>query len=140
MNSDRRKPRRRTTLKGTSLPKEDMQRQTPTMEWAHLPKTPPPVVKGALFPIGRVAATVGAVESMKRIRVGIAALLFRHQSGDWGSMGAADRAENTEAVKRGSRILSCYRKGALDEAIWVITKADPTEPMLLLPAEFAALP
>jgi hypothetical protein len=59
----------------------------------------------------------------------------RHQSGDWGDLGAEDKALNDEAVKEGLRILSAYvtRKGI---RLWIITEWDRSVTTALLPEDY----
>lgn len=119
--------------------REDTRWQTPVMDWAHLPKTPPLPVNGALFPMGRIIASAAAVAEMKRRGVAMAELLFRHQTGDFGEMGRAEQPASGTTFVDGQRIVSCYRPAAQSSAIFVVTMPDRTRTLLLLPSEFATL-
>lgn len=88
----------------------------------------------ALFSLGRVVATPGALQLLGAAGIDARQLLARHQSGDWGIVDAADRRENDFSVHRRLRILSSYPAG--DGRIWVITEADRSSTTLLLPEEY----
>ena len=47
-------------------------------------------------PLGRVVATLGALETFGH--EGCVALLRRHAGGDWGDLGGFDRGENERAL------------------------------------------
>jgi hypothetical protein len=47
--------------------------------------------------------------------------LRRHADGDWGDLGAEDKAANERALRDGSRQFSKYHTNR-DEAIWSITE------------------
>jgi hypothetical protein len=82
------------------------------------------------FPLGRLAATPGALQAMADSGQEPAFFLQRHVGGDWGEVDAEDRRLNDEALKDGSRLLSAFTtlKGV---RLWVITEADRS---LCLPA------
>lgn len=66
-----------------------------------------------------------------------AALLARHQSGDWGNIGNHDVAANQEALKHSLRVFSSYvLLGAGNSRAWVITEADRSCTTILLPEEY----
>jgi hypothetical protein len=88
-----------------------------------------------LFKLGRVVATPGAVNALRRAGQPAWTFLARHLTGDYGEVGADDRAANDEAVRAGGRILSSYTTTA-GEAVWVITEADRSSTALLLPEEY----
>jgi hypothetical protein len=77
----------------------------------------------ALFPLGRVVATPGALAVMERLGIDPAALISRHVTGDWGDIHPDDRGLNEQALSDGSRILSVYGKGGSDDRLWLITEA-----------------
>ena len=93
----------------------------------------------AKFPLGRLAATPGALEAMEASGQTPDFFLARHQSGDWGEVNEEDQQLNDEALIHGDRILSAYRtlKGV---KLWVITEAATTPPpsvtTVLLPDEY----
>ena len=85
-----------------------------------------------LFPLGKVAATPGALEAIPAKE--ICRSLSRHQAGDWGSLSSADRRANNDAVSFGGRLLSAYR--FQDTRYWIITEADRSATTVLLPSEY----
>ena len=86
------------------------------------------------FPLGRIVATPGAIETMERTGVQPAALLDRHVRGDWGDLADEDADENELSVREGYRILSSYGEG--DGRLWVITEADRSATTILRPDEY----
>lgn len=88
----------------------------------------------ALFPLGQVVATPGALKVLDKEAVNASVLLQRHQSGDWGIVPEEDAQENQASVTNGNRILSSYPIG--DARIWIITEADRSSTTLLLPQEY----
>ena len=76
----------------------------------------------AKFPLGRLAATPGALEAMAASGQTPEFFIAKHLAGDWGEVGAEDWQLNDEAVRDGSRLLSVYRtlKGV---RLYVITEA-----------------
>lgn len=75
------------------------------------------------FSLGRLVATPGALAELEELGVAPAALLARHQLGDWGDVCPEDHTENELALGRHLRIFSVYR---LTDTltIWIITEAD----------------
>ena len=88
-----------------------------------------------LFPLGRIVATPGALETLRNAGQDIRELLTRHASGDWGTLSEDDRNENDFAVPRALRLLSAYPL-TTGEKLWIITEADRSATTLLLPAEY----
>ena len=91
--------------------------------------------KTALFPLGAVVATPGALEALETAGHSPAEFLSRHAAGDWGEVGSEDRRANDEAVVNGERVLSVYRMKT-GEKIWIITEADRSATTILLPSEY----
>lgn len=89
----------------------------------------------AKFPLGRLAATPGALEAMMASGQTPEFFLARHAAGDWGDVGGEDRRLNDEALLHGDRLLSVYRtlRGVW---LYVITEADRSVTTLLLPEEY----
>ena len=88
-----------------------------------------------LFAAGAVLSTPGALRATERLGITPLSLLSRHFLGDWGDLGAADKAMNDEAVKNGDdRILSRYNVG--DASFYAITEGDRSATTLLLCAEY----
>lgn len=91
--------------------------------------------EAALFCFGRVVTTPLALEALTQHGITPLSLLTRHASGDWGDVSADDAVANQMALQFGSRLLSAYRIGT-NAKIWVITEADRSLTMLLLPSEY----
>ncbi len=90
----------------------------------------------ALFPLGRVVATPGALELLEATGADPLRLLQRHVSGDWGEVPTEDARENELSVREGFRILSSYPVGNDGSKVWIITEADRSSTCLLLPDEY----
>ncbi len=89
----------------------------------------------ALFPLGRLVATPGALALLRSAGEDrLPTLLERHRSGDWGNVPAEDARENEFSVRHGFRIVSSYRVAG--ERLWVITERDRSATTLLLPSEY----
>ena len=88
----------------------------------------------ALFELGKVVGTPGALDLLERAEVSPASLLRRHASGDWGEVSEVDAIENALSVRDGFRILSSYPIGG--EQVWIITKADRSATTILSPKEY----
>lgn len=86
------------------------------------------------FPLGQLAATPGAVKTMKRAGINPAALLRRHASCDWGDVPPEDARANNDALHLGERVLSSYGDG--DGRLWIITEADRSSTTILRPDEY----
>jgi len=89
----------------------------------------------ALFPLGRVLATPGALDAMARASQTPDEFLRRHVAGDWGELDARDVAENLYGLKHGFRLLSRHRTNA-GTVLWVLTEADRASTTILLPQEY----
>ena len=92
--------------------------------------------KTALFPLGQIVATPGALAALGKAGQTPLDFLSRHVCGDWGELDEHDRKENELGLKRGFRLLSSYRTGSGDSKVWVITEADRSVTTLLLPEEY----
>jgi hypothetical protein len=57
----------------------------------------------AKFPLGRLAATPGALEAMEASGQALDFFLARHQAGDWGEVGEEDQRLNDQALSRRSQ-------------------------------------
>ena len=62
----------------------------------------------ALFPLGRLLATSGALTAMSEANANRLLFLVRHSAADWGELDPHDMKANAEALRPGSRILSAY--------------------------------
>jgi len=83
------------------------------------------------FPLGKTYATPGALA----LGIDLASYMRRHHCGDWGDLDAEDKQANEEALKDGSRILSCYQVGG-GRRIYIITEAGRGSTTILLPEEY----
>ena len=84
------------------------------------------------FPVGMTYATPGALA----LDVDLMKYMHRHHCGDWGDeLCAEDKAANEQALKDGSRLLSCYRTPAGDR-LYIITEHDRSMTTILLPEEY----
>ncbi len=91
----------------------------------------------ALFFLGRIVATPGALRILEEAGADITALLARHVSGDWGDVPREDAAENRRSVRHGWRILSSYPVGNAGAGrVWIITEADRSSTCILLPEDY----
>ncbi len=91
-------------------------------------------MSAALFPLGRLVATPGALVLLTSAGENPAALLDRHQSGDWGEVPPEDARENELSVREGLRIVSSYAVG--EKQVWIITEWDRSLSCILLPEEY----
>ena len=89
----------------------------------------------ALFPLGQVVATPGALEALEEAGQEPLEFLQRHQAGDWGIVPEEDKKENDFSVSRYLRILSAYELKT-GVKIWLITEADRSVTTFLLPSEY----
>jgi hypothetical protein len=89
----------------------------------------------AMFPLGRILATPGALRALERANQSAAEFLARHSARDWGELDGEDIAENEYSLAHGFRLLSNY-KTAASERLWIITEADRSVTTLLLPEEY----
>jgi len=88
-----------------------------------------------LFPLGQIVATPGALAALERSQQPASCFLARHAIGDWGKLDPTDVAENEYSVVHGFRLLSSYRTDAGDK-LWIITEADRSATILLLPEKY----
>ena len=85
------------------------------------------------FSLGQVVITRGAISDIPADEV--RECLLRHAEGDWGDVCKGDWAENDEALKHESRLLSSYRtKNGI--RFWIITEWDRSVTTILLPMEY----
>lgn len=97
-------------------------------------------VKKALFDLGQVVSTPGALEALQSTGQSPWELLAQHIRGDWGIVSDEDKAANDQSLQDGSRILSAY---LLNDGtkLWIITEAvgdngKRASTCLLLPDEY----
>ena len=91
--------------------------------------------KKALFSLGQVVATPGALEALQAADQRPEEFLNRHVVGDWGEVPPEDAQENDLSVQQGYRILSAYRLNT-QVKLWLITEADRSVTTFLLPSEY----
>jgi hypothetical protein len=89
----------------------------------------------ALFPLGLLVATPGALGAFATTGQNPQEFLVRHVTGDWGDLPPEDVAENQRALRVGSRLFSAYNL-ADGTRLWIITEQDRSATTLLLPAEY----
>jgi hypothetical protein len=89
----------------------------------------------ALFPLGQIVATPGALAALERANQPPTCFLARHAIGDWGELEPTDVAENEYSLPHGFRLLSSYQTHAGEE-LWIITEADRSATTLLLLREY----
>ena len=89
----------------------------------------------ALFSLGQVVGTPGALEALAQAQEEPLEFLARHVTGDWGELDDEDKAQNDFSVKNNLRILSAYTLQT-GERIWLITEADRSATTILLPREY----
>lgn len=75
-----------------------------------------------LLGLGAISATPAALRHMSAHAIRPAALLSRHQHGDWGRVSEADGRRNDQSVIDGGRVTSAYLVEG--KSIWVITEAE----------------
>ena len=90
----------------------------------------------ALFPLGQIVATPGALSALGGEGINSDALLQRHVTGDWGELSEEDRRENELSIKEGLRIFSAHKLPRTGAKLWIITEADRSVTAILLPDEY----
>lgn len=85
------------------------------------------------FPMGSLYVTKAACEVLAAPDV--AEALTRHALGDWGDVDPEDAKANAFALSGGGRILSSY-KSVEGNAFWIITEADRSATVVLLPSDY----
>ncbi len=91
----------------------------------------------ALFPLGFTHITPGALDLLDTAGIAPTALLARHAAGDWGVVPPEDARENALSLRQGFRLVSSYPVGDDPAArVWIITEADRSATLLLLPEEY----
>lgn len=88
----------------------------------------------ALFELGELVGTPGAVAQLASIGYAPTRLIARHVAGDWGNIHPDDAQSNRDAIASGARILSSYDLPC--GTVWVITEADRSVTTILLPSEY----
>jgi hypothetical protein len=90
-------------------------------------------VAKALFPIGALYITPGALRACQSFPMPPDLLIVRHVTGDWGDMSRDDQAANRRAIDDGSRIFGAFQYG--EYRFFVITEADRGSTTILLAGE-----
>jgi hypothetical protein len=88
----------------------------------------------APLPLGRVVATPGALNLLRKSGGLPFDYLARHATGDWGELCAFDRRQNEIALRDGYRVFSSY--DVPTGRVWIITEADRSITTILLPEEY----
>ena len=89
----------------------------------------------ALFELGQIVGTPGALQELQEAEQNPLELIFRHVTGDWGNLCEEDREENEFSLARGLRILSAYELDT-GKKIWVITEHDRSVTTILRPIDY----
>ena len=87
------------------------------------------------IPLGRVMATLGALEALEASGETFLGYLARHTGRDYGEIPPEDWEENEFSIMNELRVLSAYtlQNGT---KIWIITEADRSATTILLPEEY----
>ena len=88
----------------------------------------------ALFELGQVVATPGALAQCERHSINPLLLIGRHIGGDWGDLREDDVAANVHAIQHDLRVLSAYSVG--DTKMYVITEWNRSVTTLLMASEY----
>ena len=88
----------------------------------------------ALFQLGKLVMTPGALKCMVEYAIDPVKLIQRHAQGNWGDLSDDDKKENDLSVNSDLRILSAY--GAGEIKLWIITEADRSATTILRPDEY----
>jgi invasion protein IalB len=91
--------------------------------------------KTALFQLGQVCATPGAIEAIQSNEQNPLSFVRRHVHGDWSELCEEDQKTNQDALTNGARIFSAYELKD-KQKIWVITESDRSVTTVLLPSEY----
>ena len=87
------------------------------------------------FPLGRLVATLGALELIQGEGREPMEFVERHVKGDRGDLDEPDRLANDQALLHGGRLLSSY-KVVGEERVWVLTESDRSATTILLPSDY----
>lgn len=89
----------------------------------------------ARFALGQTIITPGAQEALQFAGQTADEFLRRHMAGDWGDLSDEYVKGNELSLERGYQLSSRYLtiKG---ERLWIITEADRSETIVLLPIEY----
>lgn len=94
----------------------------------------------ALFKLGKLAATPGALDEIERYGFTPFDFVGRHIAGDWSHQCRSDALENAASAAKGYRVFSSYYltddRGEDAPRVWVITEHDRSVTTLLLPSEY----
>jgi hypothetical protein len=88
----------------------------------------------ALFRVGQVVATPGALAFCEQHSINPLLFLGRHMGGDFGDLDASDVQANVHAMQHDERILSAYVLNG--ERLYVITEWDRSLTTLLMASEY----
>ena len=92
-------------------------------------------VPEALFELGQLVVTPGAVEALKQDKRHPVQLISRHVVGDWGTLPEEDVAENEFSLQNGFRLFSSYSFESGNK-YYVITEWDRSVTTVLTPREY----
>jgi hypothetical protein len=92
-------------------------------------------IRRALFSLGQVVATPGALDAFNVTGERITHYLAKHQCGEWGTLPPEDIHANEQALQHGARLLSAYYLRD-STRIWIWTEADRSATCVMLPEEY----
>jgi len=95
-------------------------------------------IGGHKFPLGQVVATPGALAALEAAGSGSTVWLQLHAMGQWGHLGAEDRAVQDASLQPNAdleRLMSVWMLSN-DTKIWIITEWDRSVTTILLPDEY----
>ena len=97
-------------------------------------------MSNALFSLGQLVATPGALEDLIANQQSGAELLDRHVAGDFGDLDEGDAEANRRDIAEGEgRVLSSYTLADGTTKLWVITNivdGEASDTCVLRPAEY----
>jgi hypothetical protein len=109
------------------------EREPQSPEEINQPENEP--IPKALFELGQIVVTPGAIEAAQEIGRHPVQFIARHAEGKWGDLPEEDVAENELSLERGYRLFSAY-KFESGHKFYVITEWDRSVTTVLLPSEY----
>ena len=88
----------------------------------------------ALFSLGQVVATRGAIAFCAEHAINPSQLIHKHATGDWGDLCEEDIKANVDAIAYDGRVLSSYKLHG--DKLYVLTEWDRTSTCLMLANEY----
>jgi len=89
-----------------------------------------------LFDLGRTLITATAQATVEDLGLNPLVYLRRHHTGDWGDLGEADKAANSEAIASESgRLVSSYTVND-QVTLYIVTEADRSATTMMLSTDY----